>query len=138
MREIKFRVWDKLSKRFTFPESGYQGHYIMTLNGRFMNLQNGSGGDEYIVQQFTGLKDIDQKDIYEGDIVEFDSTEYSTKPVKGYAEVIWYDNLLDVDAPQWALWFHNPEQGLHRSMNGKMKVIGDIFILDWVKKKKYE
>jgi uncharacterized phage protein (TIGR01671 family) len=71
-RAIKFRAWDKLEKRFTYPDKGYQGHYVLTLNGQFQNLQNGSGGDEYVVQQFTGLKDYESNDIYEGDIVRYE------------------------------------------------------------------
>ena len=69
-RTLKFRAWDKLAKKFTYPDKGYQGHYVLTLNGEFWNLQNGSGGDEYVVQQFTGLKDSKGTDIYEGDVVK--------------------------------------------------------------------
>ena len=72
---FKFRVWDKLEKRFIYPDKGYQGHYVLDLNGRFHNLQNGSGGDEYVVQQFTGLYDKNKKPIYEGDRVRFAYTE---------------------------------------------------------------
>ena len=47
-RTLKFRAWDKLEKRFFYPDKGHQGHYVLYLNGQFQNLQNGSGGDEYL------------------------------------------------------------------------------------------
>ena len=68
-RQLKFRAWDKLAKQFTYPDKGYQGHYVFTLNGQFQNLQNGSGGDEYVVQQWTGFKDSKGNEVWEGDVV---------------------------------------------------------------------
>lgn len=68
---LKFRVWDKMRKTYIYPNKGYQGHYTLSLNGTFYNLQNGSGDDEYIVQQYTGINTRDGKEIYEGDIIEY-------------------------------------------------------------------
>jgi hypothetical protein len=70
-RTLKFRAWDKLAKQFIYPDKGYQGHYVLDLNGRFQNLQNGSGGDEYNVQRFIGILDSRMKEIYERDVVKF-------------------------------------------------------------------
>ena len=70
MREIKFRVWDKLSERMIYHHNDNQQHFIIDLNGQFHNLQNGSGGDDYVIQQYTGLNDSNDDPIYEGDILK--------------------------------------------------------------------
>jgi hypothetical protein len=69
-RTLKFRAWDKLEKRMITDEAQQQQHYTLSLSGRFFNLQNGSGGDEYEVTQFTGYHDSRGEEIYEGDTVQ--------------------------------------------------------------------
>ncbi len=53
-RSIKFKVYDKLLKKFIPYNS-------------FLNFDS----DEYIFQQFTGLQDSKKEDVFEGDIIRF-------------------------------------------------------------------
>jgi len=68
MREIKFRVWDK-----EYQIYNNNPHIVINLKGEVYNQQDGSGGDNYIVEQYTGLKDMNNKDIYEGDLIQVQS-----------------------------------------------------------------
>ena len=80
MRKILFRAWDKVSKKYR----EFDGmHDTMTINEdgkvEYYNLQNGSGGDEYILEQFTGLVDRNGKRIFEGDIYVTDYNQHTLK-----------------------------------------------------------
>ena len=75
-RKLKFRIWDKLTESFIYCEDDNQQHFILDLNGNFHNLQNGSGGDEYVVQEYTGLTDKNGNPIFEDDIVKWGDLNY--------------------------------------------------------------
>jgi uncharacterized phage protein (TIGR01671 family) len=84
-RTIKFRAWDKDNKKFaTETSENFNGEILLDLNGkvRVAHYPVGNGDnsadsvfeplnnqDNYIIQQFTGLKDRYSKEIYEGDLV---------------------------------------------------------------------
>ncbi len=73
MREILFRAWDKTENKY----KKFDGmHDTMTISREgkveYYNLQNGSGFDEYILEQFTGLTDKNGNKIFEGDVIHVD------------------------------------------------------------------
>ena len=64
MKEIKFRAWDKENKIM------FDVWHIEWDNEKIKYINTSDKVSNYILMQYTGLKDKNRKEIYEGDIVE--------------------------------------------------------------------
>lgn len=71
MREIKFRAWDRELKEWTnYSISNIDGTLIDFLNKETGFWESDRGGERFVLSQYTGLKNFNEKEIYEGDIVK--------------------------------------------------------------------
>lgn len=114
MRELKFRAWWKDTKRFLDGDEWY-----MTCSGaKYLHYSiHPYSDDDFIIEQYTGLKDENGKEIYENDIVEYTTCYYGNE--KRHRKVV-----------EWKEWdsddFGEPHNIGYRDLSEYMEVVGNI------------
>jgi uncharacterized phage protein (TIGR01671 family) len=86
-REIKFRAWDKRLKemQFTIEMHQYKDGSMGIQIGDSLAVRD---DDDFILMQYTGLKDKNGKEIYEGDVIRYTKNKHLIYP--NFTTVIEY------------------------------------------------
>jgi len=124
MRELKFRIWDKVDRQYLKELGVYYWHVSRSLDGEELegeaNLYDLSillRNESFVVQQFTGLTDCKGNPIYEGDIIKLEGSPYTY-------EVVWNKWQWGIDSKGVVTDFI---QGFTSAVEDRAIIIGNIF-----------
>lgn len=139
MREIKFRAWDTVRKKYNreVHVDCYGGIVQFKFNGSSYNevFDEQESKDRFIIEQYTGIKDRDGNEIYEGDIVQVkykttvwgNSVKYDFKGVVSLGEYeLEIDESTYEDFLGWFIKIDNGSAEHFLKHISNLKIIGNI------------
>jgi len=120
MRELKFRAWDKIHEKYREPMVYDIFHEKIVVRLPIETLKKG----EFLLEQYTGLKDKNGKEIYEGDIIQEEIDFNSTMTDGTFKYMVYWDE----EELCWGLE-HIGNESIHNKLwqcNSSTEVIGNI------------
>lgn len=127
----KFRAWDKENEIYLYNvqyaydtlsgfvkyDDGEYAEYGEDCFGNFLNNKR------YVVEQYTGLKDVNGKEIYEGDIIQYFGANRRMKVKKEFGVVVF---KTDKYGSKFTSVIQNAEHGFGGISPLNDLVVGDI------------
>ena len=124
MRKISFRAWDKIDEMLYGVEKGIT--FDDGSRYEFTDFLHPEHDDchEWILMQFTGLKDKNREEIYRGDILEVDGLIGSVV----FKDSNWRIKIISIDKKKWSILGKGAESVSFKDLKIEdWKIIGNIY-----------